>query len=57
METLLYFALVAAFIAFGEFISTRTRAAIPSVFASACCFIVAFWTFAPKDLVTKASFN
>lgn len=57
MENLLCFALVALFIAFGEFISTRTKASIPSIFASACCFLVAFWTFAPKDLVAKASFG
>lgn len=51
------FLIVIVFLAIGEFVSTKTKAYIPSVFVTAVCFLVAFWTFAPKDLVTQASFG
>jgi len=51
------FLIVVAFLAIGEFVSTKTKAYIPSVFVAALCFLIGFWTFAPKDLVTQASFG
>ncbi len=38
----------------GEFISTYTKAWIPSVFVIATLFLVGFWTFFPKDIVSRA---
>lgn len=38
----------------GEFVSTRTRAWIPSVFVIATLFLFGFWSILPKDVVPKA---
>lgn len=38
----------------GEFISTKTKAWIPSVFITACLFVAGYWTFFPKDIVDIA---
>lgn len=38
----------------GEFISTKTKAWIPSVFITACLFVVGYWTFFPKNIVDIA---
>jgi hypothetical protein len=37
-------------------VATRTKAFVPSVFVAAFCFMIGYWTFAPKDLVATASF-
>jgi hypothetical protein len=50
------FLVVTAYLAFGEFVATRTKAFVPSVFVAAFCFMIGYWTFAPKDLVATASF-
>lgn len=51
------FIIIVAFLAIGEFIATKTKAYMPSVFIAALCFMVGFWTFLPKDVVTQASFG
>lgn len=38
----------------GEVISIRTKAWIPSVFVTAVLFLLAYWTFLPKDAISKA---
>jgi len=38
----------------GEFIGTKTKAWIPSVFVTAVLFLVGYWTFFPKDIVVLA---
>lgn len=38
----------------GEFISTKTKAWIPSVFVTACLFLIGYWTFFPKNIVDLA---
>lgn len=51
------FAIVALFLLIGEIVSNKTKAFVPSVFVSAVLFMVGFWTFLPKDIVTQASFG
>ncbi len=38
----------------GEFVSTITKAWIPSVFVTAVVFLVGYWTLIPKNVVTDA---
>lgn len=57
MNILFAFALVTIFLAFGEFVGTRTKAYVPAIFVSAMCFLLGFWTFLPKDVVVAASFG
>ncbi len=38
----------------GEFISTWTKAWIPSVFVIATLFLLGYWTFFPQDIVPRA---
>ena len=51
------FAVVALFLLIGEIVSNKTKAFVPSVFVSAVLFMIGFWTFLPKDVVTQASFG
>lgn len=51
------FLFVSAYLAIGEFVATKTKAFVPSVFVAALCFLIGYWTFAPKDLVSMASFG
>ena len=51
------FAVVALFLLIGEIVSNKTKAFVPSVFVSAVLFMVGFWTFLPKDVITQASFG
>lgn len=41
----------------GEWISTKTKAWVPSVFVTGMLFVIGFWTVMPTDIVTKASFG
>ena len=54
MNNLLAFLILAIVYYIGEFISTKTKAWIPSVFVTACLFLFGFWTFFPKDIVALA---
>ncbi|MED4313421.1 hypothetical protein P9210_12890 [Heyndrickxia coagulans] len=51
------FIVVMLFIFAGEFISSLTKAYVPSVFVSAVLFLLGFWFFLPKNIVTTASFG
>ncbi|MFT8872080.1 MAG: hypothetical protein ABF868_07275 [Sporolactobacillus sp.] len=57
MLFLLCFLAVMLFMMIGEWISTLSKAYIPSVFVTAVLFIAGYWTFVPKDFVTSASFS
>ena len=47
--------IVLAFVYYaGEFIGTKTKAWIPSVFVTACLFLFGYWTFFPKNIVDIA---
>jgi Na+/glutamate symporter len=50
------FTIILIVLAAGEFVSTKTKAFVPSVFVSAVLFLIGFWTFMPKDLIAKGSF-
>lgn len=54
MNNLLAFLILAAIYYIGEFVGTKTKAWIPSVFVIACLFLFGFWTFFPKDIVALA---
>lgn len=51
------FLIVMGFLLIGEIVSNKTKAYIPSVFVSAVLFMIGFWTFVPKDVVSQASFG
>lgn len=38
----------------GEFVGTKTKAWIPSVFVTAILFLIGYWTFFPNDIVVIA---
>lgn len=57
MATIGAFLAVMIAIFVGEWVSTRTRAFIPSLFITSVIFIIGYWTIFPKDLVEKASFG
>lgn len=48
---MLAFTICGIVIIIGEVVSTLTKAWIPSVFVSACLFLVGYWTVLPKNLV------
>jgi hypothetical protein len=41
----------------GEWVSSLTKAFIPSVFITAILFVIGFWTIMPKNIVAQASFD
>lgn len=41
----------------GEWVSTKTRAMVPSIFVTALIFIIGFWTIFPKNIVEQATFG
>lgn len=57
MEFLLSFLIVMVFMFIGEWVSTITKAYVPSVFVSAVLFTIGFWTILPKNVVTQSSFG
>ncbi|MEK4520522.1 hypothetical protein NSQ95_17330 [Psychrobacillus sp. FSL W7-1457] len=54
MPQMVALVLVIAILFIGELVSTRTKAWIPSVFVSAVLFIIGYWTFFPKEIVSIA---
>lgn len=57
MDFVVSFTLVLAMLLLGEWVSTKTKAWIPSVFITGMLFVIGFWTVMPKDIVVKASFG
>lgn len=54
MPQMLAVVLILGILYFGDYISIRTKAFIPSVFVCAILFLLGYWTFFPKDLVARA---
>ncbi len=54
MNYALAFCVLAAVYYVGEFIGTRTKSWVPSVFITACIFLVGYWTVFPADIVDQA---
>ena len=54
MQPIIAFFILAALYAVGDFVGTKSKAWIPSVFVVACLFMVGYWTFFPKDIVAIA---
>lgn len=57
MKYVLSLAIVMGFMMIGEWVSTKSKAYIPSVFVTAVLFLVGFWTIVPKNFVSTASFG
>lgn len=54
MSNIVAFLVLAIVYYIGEFVGTKTKAWIPSVFVTASLFLVGYWTFFPKDIVVLA---
>ena len=54
MQPIIAFFILAALYAVGDFVGTKSKAWIPSVFVVACLFLVGYWTFFPQDIVAIA---
>lgn len=54
MSNIVAFITLASVYYIGEFIGTKTKAWIPSVFVTATLFLLGYWTFFPKDIVVLA---
>jgi len=54
MSQMLALVIVVAILFIGDFVSIRTKAWIPSVFIAAVMFIIGYWTFFPKEIVSIA---
>ncbi|MGI6582632.1 MAG: hypothetical protein ACOX3O_01805 [bacterium] len=54
MSNIVAFLILAIVYYIGEFIGTKSKAWIPSVFVIAALFLVGYWTFFPKDIVELA---
>ncbi len=54
MNNILALFTISAVYYIGEFIGTKTKAWIPSVFVTAILFLIGYWTFFPKDIVVLA---
>lgn len=54
MSALLALTVVLCCMAIGDVVSAKTKAFIPSVFVTACVFLIGFWYFLPKDIVEIA---
>ncbi|MQS76470.1 hypothetical protein [Companilactobacillus halodurans] len=57
MNYLIAFTIVMVFMLIGDWVSAATKAFIPSIFITAICFVIGFWTVLPKNIVAQASFN
>lgn len=54
MSNITAFLILAVVYYIGEFVGTKTKAWIPSVFVIATLFLIGYWTFFPKDIVALA---
>ena len=48
---LLAFTVCGAAVIIGELVSSWTKAWVPSVFVTACLFLLGYWTVLPHDLI------
>lgn len=54
MDSIVAFLILAVVYYIGELVGTLSKAKIPSVFITACLFILGYWTFFPKNIVSLA---
>lgn len=54
MDSIVAFLVLAIVYYIGEFIGTKTKASVPSVFVTAILILLGYWTFFPKDIVDLA---
>ncbi|MEG1911212.1 MAG: hypothetical protein RR091_01855 [Cloacibacillus sp.] len=54
MNSIEAFLILAIVYYIGEFVGTKTKAWVPSVFVIATLFLLGFWSFFPKDIVALA---
>ena len=54
MSQMLALTIVLAILYIGDIVATRTKVWIPSVFVCAVLFLIGYWTFFPKDIVSIA---
>lgn len=54
MSQMLALTIVLAILYIGDIVATRTKAWIPSVFVCTVLFLIGYWTFFPKDIVSIA---
>lgn len=54
MSNITAFLVLAIVYYIGEFVGTKTKAWVPSVFVIACLFLLGYWTFFPNDIVALA---
>lgn len=57
METAFALAFIMLFLFIGEWVSSFTKAYIPSVFISALLFLIGYWTIMPKNITSTATFG
>lgn len=57
MDFILALSLVLGAMVIGEIVSTKTKAFVPSVFVTAFLFLLGYWTFFPKDIVSKSTLD
>ncbi|VDG17658.1 hypothetical protein [Lactiplantibacillus mudanjiangensis] len=57
MQAIIALAVVMGLMVVGEWVSTRSKAYIPSVFVTGVLFLIGFWTVIPKNIVPDASFT
>lgn len=57
MENVFAVVIVMLFLFVGEWVSTFSKAYIPSVFITAVLFLIGYWTIIPKNITVTASFN
>lgn len=54
MSQMLAFVIVVLILLIGDWVAVRTKAWVPSMFISAVLFLIGYWTFFPKDIVSIA---
>ncbi len=54
MSQMLAFVIVVLILLIGDWVAVRTKAWVPSMFISAVLFLIGYWTFFPKDIVSVA---
>ncbi|MGB9867914.1 MAG: hypothetical protein ACPLPR_08465 [Bacillota bacterium] len=55
MQPLIALLICLGIFALGDYVSTRTKAMVSSLFVASVLFLLGFWTFFPKDITTKAT--
>ena len=54
MSQMLALVIIVGILLIGDMVAVRTKAWVPSMFVCAVLFLIGFWTFFPKDIVSIA---